>query len=155
MKIVLQRVKNAKVEVEGKVLSAIDHGFLLLLGIHQQDTKSLIPYLVDKIIQLRVFGDEEDKMNRCLIDVKGSILVVSQFTLYANCSSGRRPSFIESAKPELAIPLYEAFINSLKEALKETSCSVNTGQFGAKMEISLINDGPVTLILEKVSDSLK
>lgn len=150
MKIVLQRVKSAKVEVEDKTVGAISQGILALLGVHEKDEEASISYLIDKMIHLRIFSDEEGKMNRSLIDVKGSVLLVSQFTLYADCSSGRRPSFIQSAKADLALKLYESFIKSLKEALKISSCEVQTGEFGAMMQVSLVNDGPVTIILEKV-----
>lgn len=149
MRLIIQRVKSAKVEVEGAIVGSIEQGLLVLLGIHQKDEESFVSYLIDKMIHLRIFSDEEGKMNRSLVDVKGSVLVVSQFTLYADCNSGRRPSFTESAKADLALKFYESFIESLKKVLKETSCGVQTGQFGAMMQVSLVNDGPVTILLER------
>ena len=145
MKIVIQRVKNAKVDVEGKTVSKIEKGFLVLLGVTHDDTEEQADYLVKKLCQLRVFTDENDKMNLGLKDVNGELLIVSQFTLYADCSQGNRPSFIEAAKPEQANELYEYFCN----LCENNGIHVERGIFGADMKISLINDGPVTIILEK------
>ena len=142
MKFVVQRVKNASVEVEGKTVGKIDKGFLVLIGITHEDTIENADYLVKKLINLRVFRDEEDKMNLGLKDLGGELLLISQFTLYANCEKGNRPSFIEAAKPDKANELYEYIIQECKK-------QVETGIFGADMQVSLINDGPVTIILEK------
>lgn len=146
MKIVVQRVKNAKVDVEGKTVGKIDKGFLVLLGVTHNDTKEQADYLVKKLCKLRVFRDENDKMNLDLKAVNGKLLIVSQFTLYANCSEGNRPSFIEAAKPDKANELYEYFC---KECTEKYGIEVEKGIFGADMKVSLINDGPVTIIMEK------
>ena len=145
MKIVVQRVKNAKVEVENKVVGKIEKGFLVLLGITHIDTKENADYLVKKLCNLRVFEDENEKINLGLKDIQGELLIVSQFTLYANCSSGNRPSFIEAAKPEQAEKLYEYFCSECQK----NNIKVEKGIFGANMQISLVNDGPVTIIIEK------
>lgn len=144
MRVVIQRVKNASVEIDGNVNGKINTGFLVLLGIASTDTKQDVDYLVKKIVNLRVFSDENDKMNLSLKDVNGELLVISQFTLYGNCREGNRPSFIEAAKPDVAIPLYEYFV---EECRKQISV-VETGVFGADMKVSLLNDGPVTIIIE-------
>ena len=145
MKLVIQRVKNASVEVEGNIVGKIEKGFLVLLGIKVGDTKEHADYLVKKLCNLRVFTDENEKMNLSLKDVGGQILIVSQFTLYANCSDGNRPSFIEAARPEEAIPLYEYFCD---ECAKK-GFEIQKGIFGADMKVQLLNDGPVTIIIEK------
>lgn len=144
MKIVVQRVKNASVTIDRKIHGQINKGFLVLLGITTSDTISDVDYLVKKVCNLRVFNDENDKMNLALKDINGSLLIISQFTLYGDCSHGNRPSFIEAARPETAIPLYEYFISECK---KEVSI-VETGIFGADMKVSLLNDGPVTIIID-------
>ena len=145
MKLVVQRVKNAKVEVEGKTVGKIEKGFLVLLGVTHNDTKETADYLVKKLCNLRVFEDENEKMNLALKDVNGKLLIVSQFTLYADCTGGNRPSFVNAAKPEMANELYEYFCNKCKEK----GIEVQKGIFGADMKVSLLNDGPVTIILEK------
>lgn len=145
MKIVLQRCKQAKVTAEGKVTGAIGKGFVLLVGITHDDTVKEAEWLADKIVNLRVFEDAEGKMNLSLKDVEGEILSVSQFTLYADCNKGRRPSFVDAAAPDVANPLYEQF----NEMIREKGVKVETGVFGAMMEVDLINDGPVTLVLER------
>lgn len=145
MKIVVQRVKNAQVKVEGKVVGKIGKGFLVLLGITHKDTKKQADYLVKKLCKLRIFTDEDDKMNLALKDINGELLIVSQFTLYADCTGGNRPSFIEAAKPEQANELYEYFCSECEK----NKIHVEKGIFGANMEVSLLNDGPVTIILEK------
>lgn len=145
MKLVVQRVKNAKVDIEGKTVGAIDKGFLVLLGVTHNDTKDTADYLVKKLCNLRVFEDENQKMNLSLKDVNGKLLIVSQFTLYADCSGGNRPSFVNAAKPEMANELYEYFCNKCKE----NGVEVQKGIFGADMKVSLLNDGPVTIILER------
>lgn len=145
MKFVIQRVKNAQVDVNNKTVGKIDNGFLVLIGITHTDTKEIVDYLVKKLINLRIFEDEKGKMNLSLNDVKGSILLVSQFTLYADCSGGNRPSFVEAAKPDFANELYEYIISECKKKIDK----VETGIFGADMKVSLINDGPVTILLEK------
>ena len=145
MKLVIQRVKKAEVKVDGQTVGKIDEGFLVLIGIKVGDTKEQADYLVKKLCNLRVFSDENGKMNKSLNDVKGKLLIVSQFTLYANCSEGNRPSFIEAARPEEAIPLYEYFCN---ECMKK-NIEVQKGIFGADMKVELLNDGPVTIVMEK------
>lgn len=146
MKLVIQRVSNAKVDIEGKTIGEIGNGFLVLLGIKVGDTKEQVDYLVRKLINLRVFSDADDKMNLSIKDVNGELLIISQFTLYGDCiKSGNRPSFIEAARPEEAIPLYEYFIDECKKQIEV----VQTGEFGADMKVSLLNDGPVTIIIEK------
>jgi D-tyrosyl-tRNA(Tyr) deacylase len=144
MKLVVQRVKNANVSIENNIVGKINQGFVVLLGVSNEDTKENADYLVKKLLNLRVFSDNDDKMNLSIKDIEGELLIVSQFTLYANCKKGNRPSFIEAAKPEYAKPLYEYFIN---ECRKE-NLNVQTGEFGADMQIELINDGPVTILLE-------
>jgi len=145
MRIVVQRVKESNVKVDNKIVGKIDKGFLVLLGIKTTDTKKDVDYLVRKLINLRIFSDEDDKMNLALKDVDGELLIISQFTLYGDCKkSGNRPSFTDSAKPELAIPLYEYFVEECKKQIQ----IVQTGVFGADMKVSLLNDGPVTLILD-------
>ena len=145
MKLVVQRVKEAKVEVYEKVVGKIDKGFLVLIGVTHEDEKEQADYLVKKLCNLRVFEDENGKMNLGLKDVEGELLIVSQFTLYADCSNGNRPSFINAAKPDKANELYEYFC---KECEKN-NIKVEKGIFGADMKVSLINDGPVTIIIEK------
>ena len=144
MKLVVQIVKNANVSIENNIVGKINQGFVVLLGVSNEDTKENADYLVKKLLNLRVFSDNDDKMNLSIKDIEGELLIVSQFTLYANCKKGNRPSFIEAAKPEHAKPLYEYFIN---ECRKE-NLNVQTGEFGADMQIELINDGPVTILLE-------
>lgn len=145
MKFVIQRVKNAQVDINNKDVAKINNGFLVLIGITHTDTKDIADYLVKKLINLRVFEDENGKMNLSLNDINGSLLLVSQFTLYADCSSGNRPSFTDAAKPDFANELYEYIIDECKKKIDK----VETGVFGADMNVSLINDGPVTIILEK------
>lgn len=145
MKLVVQRVKHASVKVDGEVIGKINNGFMVLLGITHTDTKETADYLADKLLKLRVFDDENDKMNYNLEKVNGELLIISQFTLYADTNSGNRPTFINAAKPEIAKPLYEYFI----EACKKRNVHVETGKFGADMKVELLNDGPVTIILEK------
>lgn len=144
MRVVIQRVKNASVEIDNKVNGKINTGFLVLLGIASTDTKQDVDYLVKKVVNLRVFSDENDKMNLALKDINGELLVISQFTLYGNCKDGNRPSFIEAARPDVAIPLYEYFVEECKKQIPV----VETGVFGADMKVSLLNDGPVTIIIE-------
>ena len=146
MKIVVQRVKNAKVDVEGKTVGKIDTGFLVLLGVTHEDTEEQADYLAKKLCNLRVFTDENDKMNLSLKDVNGKLLIVSQFTLYADCTSGNRPSFTNAAKPDKAEKLYEYFCKQCEE---KYNIEVEKGIFGADMKVSLLNDGPVTIIIEK------
>tara|TARA_R110002049_G_scaffold27897_8_gene95599 strand:- start:412 stop:864 length:453 start_codon:yes stop_codon:yes gene_type:complete len=145
MRIVIQRVKQASVVVEDKVISSIEKGFLILLGIENNDTQDDIDWLTGKIAKLRVFGDENGAMNLSISDVGGDIIVVSQFTLFASTKKGNRPSFIKSAKPQTAVPLYESFIQSLEISMEK---KVQTGKFGAMMDVSLINDGPVTILID-------
>ena len=145
MKLVIQRVKNASVEVDKKIVGEIEKGFLVLIGIKVGDTKEKADYLVRKLCNLRVFTDENDKMNLSLKDVGGQLLIVSQFTLYGDCSEGNRPSFIEAARPDEAIPLYEYFCNECAQK----GFDVQKGIFGADMKVQLLNDGPVTIIIER------
>lgn len=144
MRVVIQRVKNASVEIDNKINGKINTGFLVLLGIASTDTKQDVDYLVKKVVNLRVFSDENDKMNLALKDINGELLIISQFTLYGNCKDGNRPSFIEAARPDVAIPLYEYFVEECRKQIPV----VETGVFGADMKVSLLNDGPVTIIIE-------
>lgn len=146
MKIVIQRVSRASVTINEKISGEIERGLLLLVGIHETDTKEQADWCCGKIPKLRIFEDDEGKMNRSVKDINGGILIVSQFTLYGNVKKGTRPSFIEAARPETAEPLYEYMIEKLK---KESGLMVESGEFGAMMDVKLLNDGPVTLILEK------
>lgn len=145
MKIVVQRVKKADVKVDGEIVGKIDKGFMVLVGVTHTDTKENADYLAKKLCKLRVFEDENEKMNLSLKDVGGKLLLISQFTLYANTVDGNRPSFIEAAKPEQANETYEYFCDKCKEQ----GIEVQKGIFGAHMDVSLINDGPVTIIIEK------
>ncbi len=145
MKFIVQRVNKSQVEVEEKIVGKIDKGFMVLIGITHNDTKEIADFLVRKLINLRVFEDENGKMNLSLKDVQGSLLLISQFTLYADCTSGNRPSFTNAAKPEFANELYEYIIEECKKQIP----NVQTGIFGVDMQVSLVNDGPVTIILEK------
>jgi len=148
MRAVIQRVSKASVGVDNRTISQINHGMLILLGIKKSDTVKEAQLLAKKTANLRIFSDQESKMNLSLIDINGQVIVVSQFTLYGNCKKGRRPSFIEAATPEEANSLYQHFI----QCLKNEKISVQTGQFQAFMQVTIINDGPVTLILD--SDEL-
>ncbi|MEQ2526357.1 D-aminoacyl-tRNA deacylase [Bacillaceae bacterium CLA-AA-H227] len=144
MKIVVQRSKEAKVTVDGEVVGKIDKGLVLLVGVTHEDKEEDAVYLADKVANLRIFEDEADKMNFSLLDVGGEILSVSQFTLYGDCRKGRRPNFMDAARPEHAEQIYEGF----NRILREKGIKVETGKFGAMMDVQLTNDGPVTLILE-------
>lgn len=148
MRLVIQRVKNASVTVDNEVTGKIGKGYLVLVGVSDSDTESIADKLIRKMIGLRIFEDENGKTNLSLADVSGSLLLVSQFTLYANCRKGNRPSFIEAGSPEKAEALYEYMIRECKKSVPE----VQTGIFGADMEVSLVNDGPFTVILD--SDQL-
>lgn len=145
MRVILQRVSRAAVRVDGRTIGEIGKGFCLLVGFTHTDTDEQVLWMADKVAGLRLFADAEDKMNLGLEDVGGSVLVVSQFTLYGSAVKGRRPSFVDAARPEVAIPLYERFI----ALLRERGLTVATGEFGAMMEVELVNDGPVTIPLEK------
>lgn len=144
MKAVIQRVKKASVTVEGSVIGAIQEGLLVLLGISKEDTKEEVKKFVNKILGLRIFADENGKTNLSLQDIKGELLVVSQFTLYADCKKGRRPSFVNAGDPEVANELYEFFIALAKEKVEK----VEHGSFGADMKVELLNDGPFTIVLD-------
>lgn len=150
MRAVVQRAKSANVKVEGETIGEIDQGLVVLLGITKADTVKDVQALVQKLIHLRIFEDEQDKMNESLIDKGGSILSISQFTLYADIRKGRRPSFIKAAHPDVARELY----NTFNEQLKEQGVHVETGSFGAMMDVELINDGPVTIIMETENGSI-
>ena len=144
MKIVLQRVSSASVKVDSKIVGSIETGLLLLIGFSTTDKAESILPTIEKIVKLRIFSDEEGKMNKSVLDVNGSALLVSQFTLYADTKKGNRPSFIEAARPEQAIPLYEFFIAEMKKRISK----VETGIFGAEMKVELVNDGPVTIVFD-------
>ncbi|OUN49621.1 D-aminoacyl-tRNA deacylase [Enterococcus cecorum] len=144
MRAVIQRVSQAKVVVDDNTVGQIGKGFMILLGVHEQDTQADVDYLVGKISKLRVFEDDQQKMNRSIIDIGGEILSISQFTLFADTKKGNRPSFVQAAKPDVAIPLYEAF----NEGLRQVGTPVETGIFGADMKCHLVNDGPVTIIID-------
>ncbi len=145
MKAVVQRVSRASVTVDGNQISAIENGLLILLGITNEDTIEDIHWLVRKVLNLRIFSDEEGVMNNSLLDKNGDAIVVSQFTLYAATKKGNRPSYIKAAKPDIAIPLYENFVTVLEQGLGK---KVGTGVFGADMKVALLNDGPVTIIID-------
>ena len=145
MKAVIQRVTKADVTINGEQVANINTGLLVLLGIVNEDTQDDIIWLSNKIANLRVFGDENGVMNKSLLDTEGDVIVVSQFTLQASTKKGNRPSYIKAAKPEIAIPLYEAFVKQLEHIIKK---EVQTGVFGADMQVSLLNDGPVTIIID-------
>src|SRR5690625_1554160 len=144
MKAVIQRAKAASVTVRKQTTGRIDHGLVVLLGVTHDDTTEDVDYLVNKIVNLRIFEDENGKMNRSLIDVKGAILSISQFTLYADTSRGRRPSFVDAAKPDQALDLYERF----NKRIEEEGVHVETGEFGQMMNVSLVNHGPTTIIID-------
>jgi D-tyrosyl-tRNA(Tyr) deacylase len=145
VRVVLQRVRQASVSVDGRIVGSVGPGFLLLVGFTAGDGDDVVAWMAEKVIGLRIFNDAEGKMNRSLAEVGGSVLVVSQFTLYGDTSRGRRPSFVDAAPPELAEPLYERFA----DAVRGRGVPVETGVFGAVMDVALVNDGPVTLILER------
>ena len=145
MRAVIQRVSRASVTIDGNIKSQIKTGLLVLLGIEENDTEKDIEWLVKKIIQLRIFSDADDKMNLSVQDINGDILLISQFTLFASTKKGNRPSFLRSAKPDIAIPLYEQFIG---ETEKQFGKKIFTGEFGADMKVELLNDGPVTIIID-------
>ncbi|AIY13197.1 D-aminoacyl-tRNA deacylase [Cellulophaga baltica] len=145
MRVVLQRVANASVAVEGAIIAEINAGLLILLGIEDADSLEDIKWLSRKITNLRIFNDEDEVMNKSLLDTKGDVIVVSQFTLHAATKKGNRPSYIKAARPEVAIPLYEQFIGKLEEDLGK---KVGTGVFGADMKVALVNDGPVTISID-------
>ncbi len=145
MRVLIQRVSRAEVRVEGRVTGRIAQGLLLLVGFTHADTGDQLTWMADKIAGLRIFGDADGKMNLALPDVGGAVLVVSQFTLYGDAEKGRRPSFIDAARPEVAVPLYEQFLG----LLRDRALTVETGEFGAMMDVDLVNDGPVTLWLER------
>lgn len=144
MRALIQRVKRASVTINSEVTGKINNGLLIFLGVGEDDTEKQVQYLVEKCTGLRIFTDEQDKMNLSVKDINGEILVVSQFTLFGDCKKGKRPSFVRAARPETAIPLYESFIAHCKN----TGLNVQTGEFGADMQIELINDGPVTIWLD-------
>lgn len=140
----IQRVSKASVSIERQEVGNIERGLVILLGVHEADTSADVEYLVKKIAQMRIFEDEQGKMNRSIEDIQGAVLSISQFTLFADTKKGNRPSFIAAARPEIAIPLYEAF----NEEIKQRGIPVATGKFGADMAVSLVNDGPVTIVID-------
>ncbi len=146
VRVVLQRVSRASVHIDGEVSGAIDRGLLLLVGFTREEEESDLEWMADKLVGLRIFADQDGKMNRSLADVGGGVLVVSQFTLYGDTRKGRRPSFVKAAPPDTAVPLYERFVSFLEDRVPGP---VETGEFGAMMNVELVNDGPVTLILER------
>ena len=145
MRVVIQRVKEASVTIEGRIKSAITEGLLILVGVEDIDNEEDIKWLTAKIANLRIFGDENGLMNRSVMDIQGEILVVSQFTLHASTKKGNRPSFLKAAKPDFAVPIYERFVEGLK---KISQLKVLTGEFGADMKVALLNDGPVTIVMD-------
>jgi D-tyrosyl-tRNA(Tyr) deacylase len=145
MKAVIQRVSNASVTIEGEIMASISNGLLILLGIINEDSEEDINWLSSKIVNLRIFGDENGIMNKSLLDIDGDAIVVSQFTLHANTKKGNRPSYIKAAKPDIAIPFYKNFIDKLEQDLGKP---IGTGEFGADMKVELLNDGPVTIIID-------
>jgi D-aminoacyl-tRNA deacylase len=145
MRVVIQKVTEAKVTIEGRMISSVGKGLLVLLGIEDADTEEDIEWLSKKLVQLRIFNDKNDIMNLSVTDVGGDIMIVSQFTLHASTKKGNRPSYIRASKPDIAIPMYEKFIRHTEEAVGR---KVATGIFGAMMEVSLVNDGPVTIIID-------
>lgn len=145
MRLIIQRVKQASVSIENNIHGAIDQGLMVLVGIENEDNEEDINWLTNKLIGLRIFSDSEGKMNLSIKEIEGNILVVSQFTLFASTVKGNRPSFIKSAKPDIAVPLYEKFVEQLQ---KQSGLDIQTGKFGADMQISLINDGPVTIFID-------
>ena len=151
MRVVIQRVSKASVQVDSNLISSISEGLLILLGIENNDTNDDINWLIKKIANLRIFSDKNDKMNYSVLDINGDIIVVSQFTLHAKTKKGNRPSYINAAKPEIAIPLYEKFINDLS---LETESSIYSGEFGTNMQVTLTNDGPVTIIIDSKNKNL-
>jgi D-tyrosyl-tRNA(Tyr) deacylase len=151
MRVVIQKVKEASVTVEGVLISKIDKGLLVLIGIERDDTDGDIEYLVKKTVQLRIFDDENGVMNLSVKDVSGDVIVVSQFTLYANTKKGNRPSYIRAAKPDFSVPVYEKFVSKMEQALGR---KVGTGKFGAMMDVALVNDGPVTIIIDSKQKDL-
>lgn len=148
MRVVIQRVSRASVKIEGKTKSAIGKGALILVGIEDADTIEDIQWLCNKIVKMRIFNDEEGVMNRSLQEVEGEALVISQFTLHAGTKKGNRPSYIKAARPEVAIPLYEQFVARLEQELNK---KVGTGEFGADMKVALLNDGPVTILIDSLN----
>jgi len=150
MRALIQRVSQASVSVDSKVIGQIGRGLVVLLGVRQGDTEAAARYLADKIVNLRIFEDEEGKMNRSLLDVGGEILAISQFTLYADTRKGRRPSFIDAARPEVSQPLYDRFV----QYIKESGLTVQQGEFGAHMLVNIHNDGPVTILLDSEDKNL-
>lgn len=145
MRVVIQRVKQASVTINGHIKSAITEGLLILVGVEETDTDEDIKWLAAKIVNLRIFGDENGLMNRSVTDIDGNMLVVSQFTLHASTKKGNRPSFLRAAKPDFAIPMYEKFVSELE---KLSNKKVGTGEFGADMKVELLNDGPVTILID-------
>ena len=145
MKAVLQRVSSASVTISGKIVAQIDNGLLVLVGIEDADTQEDIYWICQKIVNLRIFADENNVMNLSVKDIQGGIIVVSQFTLHANTKKGNRPSYIKASKPEIAIPLYENFVQQMELELGK---KIQTGKFGADMKVALVNDGPVTIIID-------
>ena len=148
MRVVIQRVKRAAVTIDGRVAGAIGPGLLVLLGVHRDDTEADVDFLVNKTAGLRIFPDADDKMNLSLLEVGGALLVVSQFTLYGDARKGKRPSFTDAAPPPIAVPLYESFCAKARAL----GVSVATGEFGAMMEVELVNDGPVTILIDSPAD---
>ena len=145
MRVIVQRVQSSRVEIDGEVSGEIGQGLMVLLGITEGDGQEQCGFLADKLVHLRIFTDEQEKMNLSLQDINGEMLIVSQFTLYGDCKKGRRPSFVAAARPETAVPLYEYFIDAVK---RQGVKKVATGQFGADMQVYIQNDGPVTLMLD-------
>ncbi len=151
MRVIIQRVLSSSVTIDGNLFSSIDHGLLVLLGVTEEDGPEDVDYLAHKIAQMRIFGDREGKMNLSVLDVQGEVMVISQFTLFAQTKKGNRPSFILAARPDKAIPLYESFLHKMDMiTMKKTACGV----FGADMKVELINDGPVTIFIDSKQKDL-
>jgi D-tyrosyl-tRNA(Tyr) deacylase len=148
MRVVVQRVSEASVRIDEKIVGSISHGLMVLVGVEITDVQSDVDYLIQKLINLRIFNDEQGKMNLSIQDVGGELLIVSQFTLHASTKKGNRPSYIRAARPEQAIPIYTYFIDQTQKELKT---KIQTGEFGADMKVSLVNDGPVTIIIDSAN----
>ena len=150
MKLVIQRVTQSSVTIDEKIVGTINQGLMVLIGLHKNDSEQMFDYFINKMLNLRIFYDKDGKMNNSLLDISGDLLLVSQFTLYGNCKKGNRPSFTDAMRPELAEPLYDKFIQACRSSY---GGKIETGEFGGMMSVSLVNDGPITIVLEKENDA--